>query len=353
MFKKPSEGPKYYEEVHVSNKNIIIFCSIIAVITIGIIVFTGYIAYKMIKSSQPTPPDISQYSTVGKKAEENKPTNRTRRTVSPSTVPSEEPEPSEEEPVVTQTPAPSKEVQRVSKVTSNFPKHDYSAAIESQLPQYSEEIAKKVVDVYYEKAKKVYLTFDDGPSQNTQAILDILDKYDVKATFFVLGSNVDALPNLVKEEYEKGHFIANHSYTHQYAQVYASTQSILDEYNRCTEAIQKAIGVSSYNPHLFRYPGGAYGGPYHDVKQAAISLLKDNQITYTNWNCLTGDAAGSDTIEKMWASLNESAEGDDNLVILMHDAGDKQLTVEFLPQLIEHYKNLGYEFCTYYDVMCE
>lgn len=351
MFKKPTSGPKYYEEVPVSNKNIIIFCVVIALITIGIIVFTGFLAYKMIQDSKVVPEDLSQYSTVGKKTEEEPKNNRTRRTVSPSKVPSEEPteEPSEvpsEEPKSTQ-------VQRVSKVTSNFPKHDHGAAIESQLPTYSDEIAKKVVNVYYEEAKKVFLTFDDGPSQNTQAILDILDKYDVKATFFVMGANVDAKPNLVKEEYEKGHFIANHSYTHQYSQLYASEQSILDEYNRCNTAIQNAIGVSTYNPHLFRYPGGATGGPYNDVKQSAISLLRDNQITYTNWNCMTGDAAGSTTIEQMWATLNESSAGDDNLVILMHDAGDKQMTVEFLPQLIEHYKDLGYEFCTYYDIMCE
>ena len=348
MFKKPNEGPKYYQEVTtVSNKNIIIFCTIIAIITIGIIVFTGFLAYKMIKNNQPATEDLSQFSTVGKKTEQQPINNRTRRTVSPaknetneteSAAPTEE----SEEPEPIQTPTPT---QRAMKVTSNFPKHDYSAAIESQLPKYSEQIAKNVVNVYYEKAKKVYLTFDDGPSQNTQAILDILDKYDVKATFFVLGANVDARPSLVKQEYEKGHFIANHSYSHQYSQVYASTESILEEYNKCTQAIQNAIGVSTYNPHLFRYPGGSYGGPYHDVKQAGIELLKQNQVTYTNWNCLTGDAAGSETIDQMWASLNESAEGDDNLVILMHDAGDKQVTVEFLPQLIEHYKNLGYEFC--------
>ena len=251
-----------------------------------------------------------------------------------------------EEPIATQS-------QKAVKATSNFPRHDYNAAIASQLPSYSDEIAKKVVDVYYEKAKKIYLTFDDGPSQNTQAILDILDKYNVKATFFVLGSNVDSKPELVKEEYEKGHFIANHSYTHSYRDIYASTDTILNEYNRCTTAIQNAIGVPAYNPHLFRFPGGSYGGPYHDVKQAGLEVLKQNQVASTNWNCLTGDAAGSTTKEAMWAELKSSAEGDDNLVILMHDAADKQVTVEFLPELIEYYQALGYEFCNYYDVMCE
>ena len=80
-------------------------------------------------------------------------------------------------------------------------------------------------------------------------------------------------------------------------------------------------------------------------------MLKQNNITYTNWNCLTGDSAGSTTIEDMWRELNDSAAGDDNLVILMHDAGDKDVTVEFLPQLIEKYLAEGYEFCNYYEIM--
>ena len=68
---------------------------------------------------------------------------------------------------------------------------------------------------------------------------------------------------------------------------------------------------------------------------------------------MTGDSAGSTTIDEMWNELNQTAEGDDNLVILMHDAGDKNVTVEFLPQLIEKYLNEGYEFVNYYDVMCK
>jgi peptidoglycan/xylan/chitin deacetylase (PgdA/CDA1 family) len=236
--------------------------------------------------------------------------------------------------------------------TTKFPKHDYSVAMESQLPQYSDEIAKKVVDVYFEETKKVYLTFDDGPSVCTDDILDILDQYNVKATFFVLGSNVELYPGLVKRAYDSGHFIANHGYSHRYSQIYTSAQTVLDEYNQTVDAIRKAIGVDNYNPHLFRFPGGSSGGTYESIKREAIEVLKQNQITYTNWNCLTGDSAGSKTVEDMWNELNETSAGDDNLVILMHDAGDKQTTIEFLPQLIEYYQNQGYEFVNYYDVMC-
>lgn len=326
MYKQPS----YFEEEKISlrGNKIALFCIAIAIATIVIVVVTGVLAYRLLKhdfgmESEP----IAGSKTVGKM---NSPTGEVVK---------------EQIPEVT---SPSPQPMTQSMV---FPKHDFSVAMESQLPQYSDEIAKKVVNVYFEETKKVYLTFDDGPSRVTDDILDILDRYNVKATFFVLGSNVDANPELVKRAYDSGHFIASHGYTHKYSQIYESQENVLAEYNQSVEAIRKAIGVPTYDPHLFRYPGGSSGGTYNAVKQQSINLLKQNNITYTNWNCLTGDSAGSTTIDDMWRELNASSEGDDNLVILMHDAGDKDVTVEFLPQLIEKYLAEGYEFCNYYDIM--
>lgn len=331
----------YFEEgkSEIRNKHLIIFCTIIALITIVIVVITGVLAYKVIKKNidGSNVEAVRGANTIGvgqtelvddEQLEENENLEQTENEIEPES---------------------SSNVQ----FTSKFPMHDINAAMESQLPQYSDEIAKKVVDVYFEEAKKVYLTFDDGPSARTSEILDILKKYNVKATFFVLGSNADLKPELVRRAYEEGHFIAIHGYTHKYSQVYSSPQAVLDEYNQTLESIRQAIGVPNYNPHLFRFPGGSSGGPYDNVKRQAIELLKQNGITHTNWNCLTGDSAGSTTIEAMWNELNQTAAGDDNLVVLMHDAGDKNVTVEFVPQLIEKYQNEGYEFCNYYDVMCE
>lgn len=326
MYKQPS----YFEEEKISlrGNKIALFCIVIAIATIAIVVVTGVLAYRLIKHDFGTESEpIAGSKTVGKT---NSPTGEVVK---------------EQIPEVT-SPSPQPITQSMI-----FPKHDFSVAMESQLPQYSDEIAKKVVNVYFEEAKKIYLTFDDGPSRVTDDILDILDRYNVKATFFVLGSNVDANPELVKRAYDSGHFIASHGYTHKYSQIYESQENVLAEYNQSVEAIRKAIGVPTYDPHLFRYPGGSSGGTYNAVKQQSINLLKQNNITYTNWNCLTGDSAGSTTIDDMWRELNASSEGDDNLVILMHDAGDKDVTVEFLPQLIEKYLAEGYEFCNYYDIM--
>lgn len=345
MFKQPN----YFEEgkSEIKNKHLIIFCTIIVLITIGIVVFTGILAFKVIKRSNGGS-DLDMASganTIGIGQTERE---QAKDEEQPLETPEVQKQQSEEE-----MPEETSEVSPSPQTTSKFPKHDINAAMESQLPQYSDEIAKKVVNVYFEKTKKVYLTFDDGPSARTPEILDILKKYNVKATFFVLGSNVEARPELVKRAYDEGHFIAIHGYTHKYSQVYSSPQAVLDEYNQTLEAVRKAIGVPNYNPHLFRFPGGSSGGPYDDVKRQAIELLKQNGITHTNWNCLSGDAAGSTTVEAMWNEFNQTAEGDDNLVVLMHDAGDKKVTVEFVPQLIEKYQSEGYEFCNYYDVMCE
>lgn len=337
MYKQPS----FFEEEKVSlrNNKVLIFCIVIALATIVIVVVTGVLTFQMItgKNSVVEPAAMSGSKTVGKSA----------------TSSNSKPVPSESAPVQSEQPKEKEEEAVPQNNSSSFPKHDFAVAMESQLPQYSDEIAKKVVDVYFEEDKKVYLTFDDGPSRLTDDVLDILDRYGVKATFFVLGSNIEAKPEFVKRAYDSGHFIASHGFTHKYSEIYSSPENVLDEYNRSVDAIRNAIGVPSYNPHLFRFPGGSSGGTYNDVKQSAIGLLKENGITYTNWNCLTGDSAGSTTIDQMWNELNQTAEGDDNLVVLMHDAGDKDVTVEFLPQLIEKYLNAGYKFVNYYDVMCE
>ena len=220
MYKQPS----YFEEEKISLKNnkIVFFCIAIALATVVIVVVTGVLAYRLIKDDFGAENEqIAGSKTVGKT---NSPTGEV--------VP---------------------EKTEVPEMTSK----------PQQLPQYSEEIAKKVVNVYFEETKKVYLTFDDGPSRVTDDILDILDRYNVKATFFVLGANVDAKPELVKRAYDSGHFIASHGYTHKYSQIYESQENVLAEYNQSVEAIRRAIGVPTYNPHLFRYPGGSSGGKYN------------------------------------------------------------------------------------------
>ena len=200
--------------------------------------------------------------------------------------------------------------------------------------------------------KRVFLTFDDGPSTSvTPYILDLLAEQNIKATFFVLGSKVEANPNLVKREYDEGHYIANHGYSHKYSEMYSSTQNVLDEYNKTNDLIKNAIGNENYNSLVFRFPGGSSGGPYNDLKQEAKELLKQNGIASVDWNALTNDAAGANTKEKIMENFYNTVQNKTSIVILMHDASDKILTYECLPDIIQYFKDNGYEFKTMYDVI--
>ncbi len=115
---------------------------------------------------------------------------------------------------------------------------------------------KNIENIYHSETKRAFLTFDDGPSAVTPTILEVLKQENVKASFFVLGSRVEAMPDIIKRIYEEGHYIANHGYSHTYSAIYSSPQAVLDEYNKCNEAVKKAIGKQEYNSHLFRFPGG-------------------------------------------------------------------------------------------------
>lgn len=206
--------------------------------------------------------------------------------------------------------------------------------------------------IYKTEEKRVFLTFDDGPSKTvTVPILDLLKQENIKANFFVLGSRVDLYPNIVKRAYEEGHYIGNHGYSHQYPKIYESSNSVLEEYNKTNQSVRNAIGNSIYNTNIFRFPGGSVGGMYHDLKSEAKLLLEQNNIASVDWNALNGDSEGLRTEEAMVNRLKETIAGKNSVVILMHDAGDKVKTYNALPQIIEYLKQEGYEFKTFYNIL--
>ena len=217
----------------------------------------------------------------------------------------------------------------------------------------SQQFINSINNIYKaEEGKRVFLTFDDGPTtQVTPHILDILDKYNVKATFFVLGTRVKQNPEILKREYESGHYIANHSYSHKYSSIYKSVESVLEEYNKTEEAIREAIGDDSYSSNLFRFPGGSRGGKYEEVKEEARKKLNENGIAYLDWSALTYDAAGADSSEDILKNLKKTMKGWNNVVILMHDSPDKKITYETLDDVIEYLQKEGYEFKNIYDLI--
>lgn len=223
---------------------------------------------------------------------------------------------------------------------------------QEKLPQLTEVGKENIAHIYSSEKKRAFLTFDDGPSTQTSSILDILRAQNIKATFFVLGVNVDSKPDMVKRIYEEGHYIANHGYTHVYQSVYSSPQAVLDEFNRCNDSVRNAIGVSEYNSHLFRFPGGLVGGKYADIKKQAKELLNENDIVNVDWNALNGDAeTQTPTVEFEMERIKDTVQNKNSIVILMHDSQTKQATVDALPQIIAYLKEQGYEFKDFYEII--
>ena len=223
---------------------------------------------------------------------------------------------------------------------------------QEKLPKLTEVGIENMNHIYSSDTKRVFLTFDDGPSSNTNQILDILNERGIKATFFVLGSNVEKNPEMVKRMYDEGHFIANHGYSHVYETIYQSPQAVLDEYNRCNQVVRDAIGEQEYNSHLFRFPGGLVGGKYADIKNQANDLLLQNDIVHVDWNALNGDSeTTSPTIEYEVQRVQETVGDKQSVVILMHDAQAKTVTVEALPTIIDYLKGQGYEFKNFYEII--
>lgn len=191
--------------------------------------------------------------------------------------------------------------------------------------------------------KVAYLTFDDGPSVVvTPQILDILDNCNVKATFFVIGSLAEQNSDLIKREYNSGHAIGNHTYSHNYKYIYGSVNNLLSDIDKCENVLKGILG-DDFHSAAFRFPGGSFG----EKKQPFKDVLKNKGIGYVDWNALNGDAEGHNIPkDRLVQRLVQTTQGKNKVVILMHDAGAKKTTAQALPDIINYLKNQGYEFET-------
>lgn len=208
---------------------------------------------------------------------------------------------------------------------------------------------------YIGDEKYVFLTFDDGPSPNTEVVLDILKENDVKATFFVLGKNLaenNDSKELLKRTFNDGHAIANHSYSHDLNMLYPSnsvdSDYFISEFNKTNTLIKSILG-DNFNTNVLRMPGGYQSREYYDDTNLPYfdSLLDNDNIVSIDWNALNGDAEGIDYSTDEMLEYAKSTTGTSNqVVILMHDTYGKEKTAEMLPELIQFYKDNGYEFKT-------
>lgn len=196
------------------------------------------------------------------------------------------------------------------------------------------------VEPYY-GTKVIYLTFDDGPDpENTPIVLSILKENNVKATFFVVGTEVAKYPDLVKQVYNEGHGIGNHTYNHVYRDLYQSATAYTEQLQHTDELIKTIIAV---RPHISRAPGGSTGS----FTQAYWDALKKQGYIEVGWNISAGDASSAKA-EKIANTIIQQTEKNKYLwshaILLMHDGRGHGESAKALPQIIKYYKEHGFEF---------
>lgn len=207
------------------------------------------------------------------------------------------------------------------------------------------EIIDKINNIYNSNEKIAYLTFDDGPSPNiTPKILDILQEENIKASFFVIGKKVKEQPNIVKRIYEEGHFIGNHSYSHDNSLLYKSKESFLSEIQKTDIEIGKAIGIENYHSFLFRFPNGFMSNIYKSKKEEYVKYLSNINYTYIDWNALNKDSEKKYSNYELLENLKTSTRNKNVLVILMHDSKDVNDSSLVLKNSIDYLKSIGYIF---------
>ena len=183
-----------------------------------------------------------------------------------------------------------------------------------------------------EGTRYVYLTFDDGPSTNTDEILDILEQHNVKATFFVCGKPNAKYTDLYKRIVNDGHTLGMHSYSHKYSELYASLDSFKEDTDKLRIFLYETTGVWS---SFYRFPGGSSNTVSKVDMHELIDYLESSDVTFFDWNVSAGDDKAGANKDTIYANIVNNVPRFKHCVVLMHDAADKKSTVEALPEIIE------------------
>lgn len=234
----------------------------------------------------------------------------------------------------------STEENREGKTTLGERGEDFVSKTEAYPYLYAKgEITKKELP-----EKTVFLTFDDGPSRNTKKILDTLKKYDVSATFFVIGENLteDGVET-VKRALEEGHMIGMHTETHSYEKIYRSVDAFLKDYDTLAARFVELFGEC---PAIYRFPGGSYSAYINPIKADLKEEMSRRGFYGYDWNVSGEDSVGTPTAASIKKNIFDTIEGQEQPIILLHDSPCSNLTAEVLPEIIERLQAEGYTFMT-------
>lgn len=206
-------------------------------------------------------------------------------------------------------------------------------------PEYQKQLGDGIaagIDAYL-NPKTMYLTFDDGPSEeNTARVLDILKARNIKATFFLVGENVEKHPEMAKRIVDEGHTIGIHCYNHDYKALYASADSYLADFEKAQEAVKEATGVEA---KLFRFPGGSVNDYNKQVYQQIAEEMTQRGYIYYDWNASLEDAVKNPKAEILIQNAVSSTLGRKKIIMLAHDVvGETGMCLEELLNQFPEYR---------------
>ena len=189
---------------------------------------------------------------------------------------------------------------------------------------------------------KIYLTFDDGPGPYTSKLLDVLKSHNVLATFFVTGNGSD---EDIRREFDDGHAIGLHTYSHNYSYIYSNTNNFWDDMNRIQARVKAITGKETF---LMRFPGGSsnlvstrYDRRTH-IMSKLVNEASEHGFTYFDWNVLSGDAGETTDTEKIFENVISQLKPDGDSIVLQHDV--KDFSVNAVEKIIDYGLEHGYVF---------
>ncbi|MCI9081935.1 MAG: polysaccharide deacetylase [Lachnospiraceae bacterium] len=212
---------------------------------------------------------------------------------------------------------------------------------DSQEAQTDGNAAKTDHIIPEEERRKVYLTFDDGPSENTARILDILKEHNVKATFFVTGNEEETAKELYRRIVDEGHTLGMHSFTHKYDVIYQSLDAYIEDMTHLQSYLEEVTGVTT---NFIRFPGGSSNHVSNVDMHELIRYVNEQGFTYFDWNVASGDATSQVyTPDELVQNVINDVVKYDTSVVLMHDSSAKGTTVEALAPMIDQLQEMGAE----------
>lgn len=233
-----------------------------------------------------------------------------------------------------------------------------SAVIESSSSEESSAASREVSPIAYENLYPdmycdapvnqkstdhvIYLAFDDGPSDITNQVLDILKQNNVKATFFVIGNESEKHPDIIKRIVDEGHTIGVHTYCHQYDVIYASVESYLEDFYKTYDFIYKTTGVK---PEIFRFPGGSVNNANKNTRDQIIAEMRRRGFTFYDWNVYAEDAVGGlASTDKIISSITDNLIKNGESITLIHDSQVKTTLPAAIQPIIDYGRANGYTF---------